>query len=110
MPVPSSDAQRIVPRLRRNLTFLLPDGWSGEVVDLSATGMRVRSLAMVLQNAELEGTLVLPSGDELKLKGTVVWATPPDHSIRMLGEFGLQLVDPPPEYHEALAELFASED
>lgn len=79
-------------------------------MDLSATGLRVRCLAVLQQGTEVDGKLVLPNGSELKMKATVVWTSPPDHSIRMLGEIGLQLVDPPPEYHRALAELFASED
>ena len=110
MPVLPSDPVRVAPRLRRTLTFLLPDGWRGEVVDLSLTGLRVRCLALIEQDAELEGKLILPSGKELRLKARVVWVTPPDHSIRVLGEIGLSLVDPPAEYHRALAELFASDE
>ncbi len=79
-------------------------------MDLSATGLRVRCLAVLQQGAEVDGKLVLPDGGEVQLKATVVWTSPPDHSIQMLGEVGLQLVEPPPEYHRALAELFASDD
>ncbi len=110
MPAPSATPERVVPRLRRSLKFLLPDGWSSEVVDLSATGLRVRCLAVLQQGTEVEGKLILPDESELSLKATVVWTSPPDHSIQMLGEVGLQLVEPPPEYHRALAELFASDD
>jgi hypothetical protein len=110
VPAPSAPPERVVPRLRRSLTFLLPDGWSSEVVDLSATGLRLRCLAVLLQGTEVDGKLVLPDGNELKLKATVVWTSPPDLSIHMLGEIGLQLIEPPPEYHRALAELFASDE
>ena len=95
--------------MKRALTLLLPDGWKGQVVDLSATGMRVRSVAVIPRNTELEGTLILPDGEPVQIVGTVVWARPPDHLHSVPAEFGVRLNDVPDTYFSALVRLFADQ-
>jgi hypothetical protein len=95
--------------VKRALTLLLPDGWKGQVVDLSATGMRVRSVAVIPRDTELEGTLILPNGDKVDIVGTVVWSRPPDHLHSIPAEFGVQLRDVPDTYFSALVRLFADQ-
>lgn len=95
--------------MRRALTLLLPDGWKGQVVDLSATGMRVRTLAVIPRNTELEGKLILPTGDVVDLRGTVVWSRPPDHARNIPAEFGMQLREVPESYFSALVGFFADQ-
>ncbi len=99
--------ERRFSRLRKSLTFLLPDGWRGEVVDLSATGLRIQSIVVLEKNAVIEGSLVLLDGRQLKLKGKVVWIRPPDHLASVPAEIGLELVDIPEEYLGELSNLFA---
>lgn len=101
------DSARTVPRLKKSLTFLLPDGWKGTVVDLSATGLRIQCILVLDPHLKLDGTLLLPDGQKLALKGEVMWTTPPDHVAYLPAEIGLQLIDPPAEYHAMLARLFA---
>ena len=103
------DPDRTVPRLRTSLPFLLPDGWRGEVVDLSATGLRIQCLALLSPQSTIEGTLVIDDEHRIRLKGVVVWTSPPDHQGFVPAEFGLELVEVPEEYLEALARLFADQ-
>jgi hypothetical protein len=103
------DFERKVPRLRASLSFLLPDGWKGEVVDLSATGIRMRSLAVLERETEVAGTLVLPDGRKIALTGMVVWTSPPNYAAYMPAEIGLQLTNVPADYLEAVADLFAAQ-
>jgi hypothetical protein len=88
---------------------LLPDGWKGEVVDLSAAGMRIQSVAVLEPRTEVEGKLVLDDGTIIPLKGVVVWSTPPDHRAFVLAEVGLELQAVPEQYLAALTRLFAEE-
>lgn len=101
------DAIRKLPRLQKSLVLLLPDGWKGDVVDLSAVGMRVQSLLVLPEGAELEGVLLLPGGEQLPVKGEVVWTLAPDHVNRVPAEMGLELLDVSEAYLKALAGLFA---
>jgi PilZ domain len=89
--------------------MLLPDGWMGEVFDLSATGIRVRTVAVIPRTTDLEGTLILPNGEQVALHGRVVWATPPDHLRKVPGEIGIELRDVPERYFSALARFFADQ-
>ena len=95
----------VMPRGRMKL----PDGWKGEVVDLSAVGLRVQSVALLNRGTVLTGTLVLPGGSRLVLNGRVIWSRPPDHANHAPAEIGIELVEPPELYLRSLAELFAEE-
>ncbi len=86
---------------------MLPDGWRGEVVDLSATGLRIQCLALLAPKSVIEGTLVIDESLSIKLKGVVVWTSPPDHRGFVPAEFGLELTEAPEEYFATLARLFA---
>ncbi len=101
------DFTRALPRLKRPLVFILPDGWRGDVVDLSATGLRLQTVAVLQPNLLIEGKLIIDESRQIPLKGTVIWTSPPDHRGFVPAELGLQLIDPPAEYLQALAQLFA---
>lgn len=101
---------RIVPRLKKSLAFHLPDGWRGEVVDLSATGLRIQCVAVLEARAEINGELEFPDGASVPLNAVVVWTTANDNAGLLPSEVGLELIDPPPAYHVALAKLFADEE
>jgi hypothetical protein len=88
------------------LKLLLPDGWTGEVVDVSAIGLRVRSLAVLEVNHELDATLILPDERRLPVRGAVAWVDPPLIEGTP-GEFGLVLSNVSDDYLEALAGFFA---
>jgi hypothetical protein len=77
------------------------------VVDLSAAGMRIQSVAVLATRSEVEGELVLDDGQRITLKGTVIWSTPPDHRALVLAEVGIELQAVPESYLQALATLFA---
>ncbi len=101
------EPKRQVPRLKTTLGARLPDGWRGEVVDLSVTGMRIRTMAVIpLETSievglEHEGRLVL-------VRGTIVWAEPPNFDLGVLGELGLSLGEVTEEFLGLVTELFAN--
>lgn len=97
----------MVPRLKASLTFHLPDGWRGEVLDLSATGLRIRSVAVIQPGLEFDGTLVLQDGKTITLPVRAVWSRPPDLAGYLPGEVGFELLEVPEAYHTAVAKLFA---
>jgi hypothetical protein len=101
------EPNRQLPRLKKSLAFLLPDGWQGEVVDLSAIGMRVQSLVLLPEGTEVKGTLMLPGSSPLPIQGKVVWSQAPDHENRIPAEMGLELTSVSEPYLEAVAKLFA---
>lgn len=80
------------------------------MVDISAAGLRVRSVVLVEEKTELEGTLILEGGERIHLRGKVVWASPPDHRGFLPAEFGLVLKTVPEAYLRALARLFADSE
>lgn len=85
----------------------MPDGWRGEVIDLSAVGMRVRSLVLLAPMTVVDGALLLEDGCRIPLQAEVVWSRPPDHTTYVPAEMGLELLAPSEMYLRALAELFA---
>jgi len=92
------------------LPFMLPDGWRGEVVDLSVSGMRIQCIVLLEKDTEVTGELVLPGGKTVELTGTVVWSAPPLFSEYVVpGEVGLEFAHVPQEYLSALASLFAAD-
>lgn len=95
-----------MPRLRHPLEISLPDGWAGEVLDLSIAGLRVRSVARVQEGAELQVTLSGPRGEKVPLSVEVKWVNPPQIEGGLV-EFGLSLLAVPQPYHQLLADLFA---
>ena len=78
-------------------------------MDLSATGLRIQCLALLTPQAVIEGTLVIDEQTSIKLKGVVVWTSPPDHQGFVPAEFGLELLDVSEAYLNALAGLFADQ-
>jgi hypothetical protein len=99
--------ERGVPRMPVRLEVLLPDGWKGEVLDASVTGMRVRSLLVVKVGETLDVTLQLEDGATLPMKGDVAWADVPDFAVNGSAEFGLAFSEVPQHYLTLLSTLFA---
>jgi len=87
---------------------MLPDGWKADVLDISATGMRVRTLAVLPTGLELETRLRLEDGSMMPLRAVVVWAASPEEAGPGQHEFGLELVNPSQDFLEVLAHLFAT--
>ena len=79
------------------------------MVDLSATGLRIQCLALLSPQSVIEGTLVVDEQVKIRLKGVVVWTSPPDHRGFIPAEFGLELTEVPEQYLTALAGLFADQ-
>lgn len=87
----------------------LEDGWRAEADDVSATGMRISTLAVLQPGLEI--VLELPLEEELTipLRARVVWAEPPEPARQKLGTAGLALLEPPSEYLNWVATLFAEQ-
>jgi hypothetical protein len=98
--------KRLVPRLPTALPVRLPDGWKGEVLNLSAHGVCIRTMALLQVESVLDA-VIEHGGGEIAVRGTVVWADPPNFDLGDLGEIGLQLIDPSEEYLQLAAKLFA---
>lgn len=79
-------------------------------MDLSATGLRIQSIAVLPRDLQLEGELELEHGERLKLRCEVVWSVPPDHAGYVPAEVGVVLIEPPARYLELLVSLFAREE
>lgn len=104
-----SDGSRTLPRVSKHLDFELPDGFRGEVVDLSATGLRIQCIAEIPLQTVVEGALRVKGGQRIPLKGTVVWKQPADHRGYVPAEIGLELAEAPEEYLKLLAQIFAED-
>jgi hypothetical protein len=96
-----------MPRLATSLTLLLPDGWKAAVMDLSATGMRVRTLAVVPTGTELGAQLQLEDGTLVPVRFAVVWTARPEEAGPEENELGLEMLDVSQAYLDAVALLFA---
>jgi len=94
--------------VRTALTVRLPDGWSGEVLDLSAAGMRVRTMAVIPVESVID-VKVEHRGRLVPARMTVVWAEPPSFDLGELGELGLQVAEVSEDYLKLAAELFAND-
>lgn len=105
---PVIEPKRIAPRLRTTLTVRLPDGWQGEVVDLSAAGMRVRTMAVIPLETVID-VKIEHGGRLVPARMTVVWAEPPSFDVGELGEIGLELAEVSDTYLQLAAELFAND-
>lgn len=76
---------------------------------MSLSGMKIRSVAYLARNQQLDGHLVLPDGRRIALHVLVAWSTPPDPGGLVLAEAGLEIVNVSAEYAAALVEIFAQE-
>jgi len=88
------------------LAIRLPDGWRGEVLDLSANGLRVRTMAVFEPELVIEA-FIERKGRSIAVKATVIWIEPPNFDLGQLGEMGLELSDVSPEYLQLVSDLFA---
>ena len=102
----SYSKKRQVPRLPITLTVRLPDGWKGEVINLSANGLRIRTMALLEPEIVLDA-VIEHAGREFAVRASVIWSDPPNYELGVLGEFGLQLIEPTEQYLKLAAELFA---
>jgi hypothetical protein len=103
------ELERQTPRVKISMTFVLPDGWRAEVVDASATGLKVRSVAVLPKESEFEGELVYED-QRIPLWVVVVWVEPADLELGLPAQMGLQLRQVPEAYLELLARIFADEE
>jgi hypothetical protein len=92
--------------LQTALPIRLTDGWHGEVLNMSATGLRVRTVLLLHPGQPFEGVLE-HGGREIAVQGFVIWADPPEFDLDRPGEAGIALVDVSHDYFALLAELFA---
>lgn len=76
------------------------------MLDLSATGMRIRTMALIPEETVLEVVLET-GGRRIAVRAAVIWSEPPSFDVGELGEMGLQLVEASEEYLQLAAELFA---
>ena len=77
------------------------------MVNISATGMCIRSMLSLSPQSLVEGTLSFGNGRVVSLKAIVKWSTPRDYERAKPAEMGLELLEIPEEYLAGLAELFA---
>lgn len=98
---------RSLPRLTRHLTLSVHDGWKGEVVDLSAVGMRIRTVLELPKDSEVEAALLLGENISIPIRARVVWVKAADHLAQVPAEIGLELIEISDAYSHLVAELFA---
>lgn len=79
------------------------------MLDLSATGLRIQSVAVLARDMVIDGALDLGDGRRIALRGKVVWTTPPDHANYVLAQTGIEFTDVPTQYLETIGSLFADE-
>ncbi|HLT29963.1 MAG TPA: PilZ domain-containing protein [Myxococcaceae bacterium] len=98
---------RSLPRLTRRLTISVHDGWKGEVVDLSAVGLRIRTVLDLPKDSQIEAALQLEGGRTIPIRARVVWVNPAQHLEKVPAELGLELSEVSEDYTRLVAELFA---
>lgn len=97
------DPQRKAPRWTRRLVFTADDGFSGDVLDLSAVGMRMRVKGGTesVSPRQLPGTLRFEDGSSVRIKVRIARA-------EVIGEFeelGLEITEADKSFFDALPEL-----
>lgn len=94
------DPQRKAPRWSRTLRFEADDAFKGEVLDLSAVGLRLRpkGVTSVTVGPKLyAGTLTFESGAHVRLKVRVARASG--------AELGLEIAEADKTFYDALPRL-----
>jgi hypothetical protein len=71
--------------------------------------MRIQCLVLLERGAPVEGSLEMPDGSTVPVKGVVVWTQPPDHPGFVPAEMGIELSNITEEYLRAVASLFADD-
>ena len=94
-----ADPQRKAPRWARKLRFEADDAFKGDVVDLSAVGMRVRVKKEAVSPGPqlLPGTLTFENGLHVRIKVRVVRVDGP--------EVGLEIAEADRAFYDALPKL-----
>jgi hypothetical protein len=97
------DPQRKAPRWNRRLVFSAEPGFRGDVLDLSAVGLRVRVRGGTVQAgpALLPGQLAFEDGSRVALKVRVARA----EVIGEYEELGLEIAEADKSFFDALPEL-----
>jgi hypothetical protein len=99
------DPQRKAPRQARRLRFAADDAFAGEVLDISAVGLRV--LVVKARQAPqpgsklLSGTLSLEDGSHIRIKVKVARATRDGGNV----EVGLEIAEADKSFFDALPKL-----
>lgn len=94
------DPQRKAPRWTRKLRFEADDAFKGEVLDLSAVGMRLhlkRATALEPGRRLYSGTLTFENGAHVRIKVRVVRASGT--------ELGLEVAEADKTFYDALPKL-----
>ena len=78
------------------------------MLDLSASGMKVRTMALIPLESVID-VVIEHSGRLVPARMTVVWVEPPNFDVGELGEIGLQLSEVSEPFLQLAAELFANE-
>ena len=96
------DPQRKAPRWARHLKFEADDAFKGEVLDLSAVGMRliVTKAMPLVSDKLLSGTLTFEDGSHVRIKVRVRRAE--------ADEVGLEIAEADKTFFEALPKLHES--
>ena len=97
------DPQRKAPRWNRRLVFSADDGLKGDVLDLSAVGLRVRVRGGAAKASPrlLQGTLTFEDGSRVRIKVKVARA----EVIGEYEELGLEIAEADRTFFDALPEL-----
>ncbi|MBK7857344.1 MAG: PilZ domain-containing protein [Archangiaceae bacterium] len=99
------DSGRKAPRWERKLRFVADDAFKGEVLDVSAVGLKVRvpvAAAVEVSERVLPGTLTFESGSHVRIKVRVARVTPEDHELVVLG---LEIAEADKGFFDALPRL-----
>jgi hypothetical protein len=98
------DPQRKAPRWERTLRFQADDAFKGEVLDVSAVGMKVRvkaARAVAPSSRLYPGTLTFEDGSHVRIKVTVARAEPAGDFV----DLGLQVAEADKSFYDALPRL-----
>lgn len=97
------DPQRKAPRWNRRLVFTADEGFKGDVLDLSAVGLRVRVKGGTVEASSrvLGGMLTFEDGRHVRIKVRVARA----EVIGEYEELGLEISEADKAFFDALPEL-----
>ena len=98
------DPQRKAPRQARRLRFQADDAFAGDVLDLSAVGLRVQvkpNRAVKPGDKLLSGTLTLENGSTIRIKVRVARSEKQGELV----ELGLEIAEADKSFYDALPKL-----
>jgi hypothetical protein len=99
-----TEPQRKAPRWTRNLRFQADDSFKGEVIDLSAVGMKVvcgRVKRLEVSDRLVPGTLTLENGAHVRIKVKVARI----EKTADRTEVGLEIAEADKSFYDALPKI-----